>query len=108
MQAVIAARRYLGTTRLEFSTPPNIVSVEEMNLTNANRRAGFPGAAVNDVPGDTKVWLVIFEGDYRIVPPDPMHTLTPNPPGHGCSAVIILANIGLPSGIGTLGCPSLP
>jgi hypothetical protein len=84
------------------------VSVEEMDLGDANRAAGFPEPSTNDLSSDTNAWLIIFEGDFRIVPPDPMHTYTPEPAGHGCMAVIIIANSALPSGAGTVNCPTEP
>ena len=106
MQAVLMARRELGTTRLEFTEPPSVVSVDEMDLADANRAAGFPQSSTNDLSGDTNAWLIIFEGDFRIVPPDPMHTYTPEPAGPGCAAVIIITSNGMSSGIGTLDCPT--
>jgi hypothetical protein len=108
LQAVIAACRVLGTTRLEFSTSPSVLSVEEMRLADAIQQTGFPGATSDALPARSDVWLVIFDGDYRIIPPDPMHTYTPEPPGHGCAAVIIVTNNGLSGGAGTLRCPTSP
>ena len=106
LQAVIAARRELGTTRLEFSAPPSVLSIEKMNLADAYRAAGFTQPSASDLSGETSAWLIIFEGDFRIVPPDPMHTFTPGAPGHGCAAVIIVANGGVSGGAGTLTCPT--
>ncbi|HSB67552.1 MAG TPA: hypothetical protein VLD65_13325 [Anaerolineales bacterium] len=108
MQAVIIARRELSTTRLEFTAPPGVISVEEMSLADAIRVTGFPSSSTNDLIGDTRAWLVVFEGDYRIVPPDPMHTYTPEPAGHGCAAVIVMVSSALPGGAGTLNCPTEP
>lgn len=106
LQAVIAARRELVTTRLEFSASPGVVLVEEMDLEDAIRQAGFPGLFGDARGADSQVWLIIFEGYYQIVPPDIMHTFTPGAPGHGCAAVIIVASSGLPGGAGTLTCPT--
>jgi hypothetical protein len=35
---------------------------------------------------DTRVWLVVFEGEIEVTPPGQKD---PNPPFHGCSYVII-------------------
>ena len=109
MQAVIAARRELLATRLEFSNPPSVLFVEEMKLVDALQRAGqsdkinSPGK-----PSNTKVWLVIFIGDVQIIPPDPMHTLTPAPPSTGCATVIINSDTGLSEGVRGTACPKFP
>ena len=105
-QAVIAARKEMGTTRLEFSEPPIVVTVEEMHPADVIHLSGFPENTTNPLPADSEVWLVIFEGDYRINPPDPMHTFTPEPPVQGCAAVIIIASSALPYGTGTIACPT--
>ena len=68
LQAVIAARTFLETTRLSFTTEPSVISVVEE---------------------PAKVWKIVFEGDWLVTPPDPNHTLTPPPPEHGCVYVTI-------------------
>lgn len=107
LQAVIAARAGLSTTRMDYEAAPEVLSVEKMTREDAHRRIAKAGAAGNETrPGETPVWLVLFEGDYQILPPDPEHTITPPPPRHGCSFVILDAEGGGGSEVGTLECPS--
>ena len=106
LQAVIAARLFLFTTRMEFAEPPSVVSVESIPLEYALSQTKKPGATTNDDrPGNTNVWLVIFEGNYQIIPPDPEHIFTPEAPLHGCAYVIVDPNtIGRNEG-GSIACP---
>lgn len=94
MDAVIAARLSLDTTRLEHTEEPNVVYVEEMRFEDARRRVAQPGFLnvinTEEIPGDTKVWLVLFEGDWRMTGPPPEEPVTPGPPTHGCVYIIIL------------------
>jgi hypothetical protein len=93
MEAVIAARVTLSGTRLRANANPQIVSVEELALAEARRRVARPGVSVNeDRPADTPVWLIVFEGEWQVFPPDPSHTITPPPPSHGCVYVLLDAN----------------
>jgi hypothetical protein len=58
---------------------------EEVVLEDALKRVGLPGShSSDDRPGDTVVWLVIFEGEWQVFLPNPEHTFTPPPPNHGC------------------------
>ncbi len=66
LQAVIAARSYLKTTRLYFPEEPAVVYIAE------------------EQPG---LWRVVFEGDYQVIAPDPQHTIPPPAPIHGCVLV---------------------
>ncbi len=106
LQAVIAARVNLESTRLRFSEPPQVVSVEAMSLKLAHQRAAQPGVSTyEERPGDTQVWLVILEGEWQVFPPDPFHTVTPPPPVHGCTYVIIDQQDSARTEIGGIGCP---
>jgi hypothetical protein len=106
LKAVIAARKTLGETRLQFTVDPKVLSVEELNLAEARKRLTRPGDYIyEDRPGNTKVWLVIFSGEYLIVPPDPLHTFTPGPPGPGCAYAMIDAQESWRSSAGTIDCP---
>ena len=107
MDAVIAARLSLSTTRLNFTETPKVISVEEMKLSDARRRAAQPGInTYEDRPGDTMVWLVIFEGEWSISgpPTDPANPATMEPPSHGCVFVIVDANDSSRSDVGTIFC----
>ena len=107
LHAVIAAQAILGTTRMHYTAPPQVVLVEETNLGDAHKRVKQHGTyTYEDRPGNTKVWFVVFEGDWQIIPPDPMHTITPPPPSHGCAYVIIEANEYGRAQIGGINCPS--
>jgi len=83
LQAVIAARVYLGTTRLHYQAPPAVISVVEH---------------------PPNVWKVVFEGEWQVIPPDP-RPVTPSPPVHGCVYVTIYTNDNERTEIGTIGCP---
>lgn len=83
LQAVIAARAYLETTRLHSTTEPKVITVVEEQ---------------------SRVWKIIFEGDWLVIPPDPDHTFTPPPPEHGCVYMIIDASDLVVSKLGTIEC----
>jgi len=83
LQAVIAARAFLDTTRLQPTKPPKVISVTEEH---------------------PNVWKIIFEGDWMVIPPDPNHTFTPPPPEHGCVYVTINTIDLVVSKLGTIGC----
>jgi hypothetical protein len=83
LQAVIAARAYLETTRLHSTTEPKVITVVEEQ---------------------SKVWKIIFEGDWLVIPPDPDHTFTPPPPEHGCVYMTIDASDLVVSKLGTIEC----
>jgi hypothetical protein len=105
LQAVIVARAMLDTTRLHYTEEPQVVSAEELRLEDAQKRIARPGGdASEERPGDTKVWLIIFEGDWQVIPPDPDHTITPDPPSHGCVFAILDANESARTEIGTMRC----
>ena len=83
LQAVIAARAYLETTRLRSSTEPKVISVAEEH---------------------PNIWKIVFEGEWLINPPDPNHTFTPPPPEHGCVYVTIDATDQVRTEIGSIAC----
>lgn len=83
LQAVIAARAYLETTRLRSTAEPKVISVVEEN---------------------PNVWKIVFEGEWLINPPDPNQTFTPPPPEHGCVYVTIVGADQVRIEIGTIAC----
>jgi hypothetical protein len=90
--AAIAAQAILSSTRLEYEELPRVTFVENLSLEEAHQKVtqSQPGEySSEDRPGNTRVWLVLLEGDWRIVPPDPEHVYTPEPLTHGCTFVII-------------------
>jgi hypothetical protein len=90
--AAIAAQALLSSTRLEYEELPRVTFVENLSLEEAHQkvRQTQPGEYFSeDRPGNTRVWLVLLEGNWRIVPPDPEHVYTPEPLTHGCAFVIL-------------------
>lgn len=83
LQAVIAARAYLGITRLRSTTEPKVISVVEEH---------------------PKVWKIVFEGEWLVIPPDPDHSFTPPAPEFGCVYVIIDGTDQVRTEIGTISC----
>ena len=97
MEAVIIAWLSLDTTRLSYTETPKVISAEAVRFEDARSWVAQPGifhmiGNTEDIPGDTKVWLVLFEGDWQISgpPADPEHPITPEPGLHGCVYVIIV------------------
>lgn len=83
LQAVIAARVYLGATRLRFADEPRVVSVIEES---------------------PQVWRVVLEGEWQAIPPDPRHIITPSPPTHGC-VLVLVDKESVPLRVSTIACP---
>ncbi len=61
------ALRFLGASGTEFESPPQLILIKRMGSS----------------------WQVVFEGEMRIIPPGPMHTLTPEPFTHQCAYIVI-------------------
>ena len=92
LQPVNEAWLMLSASRLEFRDTPRVILVEELTLEDAHQKVGIPRPGdyhFEDRPGSTRVWLVIFEAEARIIPPDPEHTFTPGPFWPGCTYVIV-------------------
>jgi hypothetical protein len=104
MEAVIIAQRELYTTRLDFTGLPRAIYVEEMSYRGAMQMVGD---SAEENLGDKRVWLVVFEGEYQVVPPgeDP----TPGAEDRGCAFAILSAAgehaLGL-ARMGTVSCES--
>jgi hypothetical protein len=93
LQAVIAARVYLSTSRMEDIQPPQVIYIQRMTLAEALKKAEKPGVETfEDIPMQTPVWFVIFQGIWQLHPPLPGITATPLPPFHGCQYVWITEN----------------
>jgi len=91
LEAVIAAQVFLRTTRLDYQELPKVCSVEKLRLAEAYQAVNRTDI-YDDRPDDTRVWLVILEGEWTIIPPDPGHDFTPAPPARGCAYVILDQN----------------
>jgi hypothetical protein len=66
-EVVTKAMNFLETSRMEFQSPPRVVLVKKQGSS----------------------WQVVLEGDMRVVPPDPLHALTPGPFVHQCAYITI-------------------
>lgn len=103
LDAVMAAR-------IELMSPPHFKPVgsiktlyaEKLKLSDAYQRVGNPATySAPSLVGDTIMWLVVFESDIQVNPPG---QLTPNPPFHGCSYVLINAVGGIGGEVGGIEC----
>jgi hypothetical protein len=104
LEAVIAAQIFLPTARMSYDELPKVISVEEITLDKANKKFHDPQPGdyyYEDRPGNTIVWLIMFEGNWRIESPfsDP----TPEAFWRGCAYVIIDKDGR--SGTRTIACP---
>jgi hypothetical protein len=93
LEAVVAAQMFMRTTRIKYEELPRVISVEELELTDAQHRMRDPESEnyyYEDRPGNTIVWLILLEGDFRIVPP--VSDYTPEPFVRGCAYVLIDKN----------------
>ncbi len=79
LDAAIAARRNIDTTRISPVGSPKAISVEHMTLAEAAAR--IPQLYTRDHPADAKVWLVIFQGKWELLPPE---AAAPLPAYDGC------------------------
>ena len=82
LEAVIAAQRALGTTRLRSSETPRAVFVERLRYADARKDFIPPEASTVDTyPPDTQVWLIVFAGQWRVEggPPTPEGAKSPIP-----------------------------
>ena len=105
LQAVVAARVLLSTSRMKDIQPPQVIYVHHMTLTEALKKTEKPGVETfEDIPLQTPVWLVIFQGDWQLHPPLPGITATPLSSFHGCQYVWITENNNGYAATGTIDC----
>ena len=90
-EIVIEAQRFLSSSRTEFQSPPQIILLEKTTRSKALKRMASSEEIVNVThnSGKNQVWLVLFEGEMRVIPPNPLHTWTPGPFTHQCVYVLI-------------------
>ena len=86
LQAVIAARALLLTSRMEYIQPPEVIDVQRITLAEAKKKTA---QSYDDIPPETPVWFVVFKGNWQLHPPSPGITVTPPPPYQGCQYVWI-------------------
>jgi hypothetical protein len=89
-QAVFAARRNLTTSRIRFFNDPVPVYIKRLTYGEADHIVKNPEESPHHFfqPKDTKVWLVIYRGQFWI---DfcPEGNCTPEPDGEGCAYSIV-------------------
>lgn len=104
LQAVIAAQAELGTTRFDFEDLPAVRSVEELKLEKAQQKIknySLSDTQYDERPDNTKVWLILFDGQMRLIPL--FSDETPGPYSRWCVYVMIDENGR--SELGTFPCP---
>jgi len=92
LDASIDAQAFVQTSRIEYEVLPRVILVEKSSLDEAYRKLSqFREGedVVVDRPAKTVVWLVILEGELRIVPLESDRVYTPEPLSRGCLFVII-------------------
>ncbi len=105
-EAISAALAYLNQSRLHYRRPPQVIFVEKMKAADAHRRLREKGVNTfdNEKEGTTRVWLVIFQGAWQVLPPDPSHSETPPPLAPGCVYVIMDARDGGEAALAGIDC----
>jgi hypothetical protein len=86
------ARVILNSTRLRSEQLPQVVSAQKLSFEQAHRELPASVSKNSDLASNSSVWLVIFKGQWQVLPPDPSHTITPVPPTEGCVFVLMDAN----------------
>ncbi len=71
--AAIAVGRKLLEAKggVKWIESPRTVLAEEMSYAEANRRIGLGDAQYDLWPQETRVWFVIFQGRWQLIPLDP-------------------------------------
>ncbi|NOH03273.1 MAG: hypothetical protein HND47_15595 [Chloroflexi bacterium] len=110
LDAVIVGQRMLWGSRTSNIGELKVVFVDKITLTDALKKIGWTGRNWTKLSDNTKVWLVIFEGDWQLIFPVPgvegevVPTL--EPPYHGCEYSLFTASDGSPLAGGSIPCPS--
>ncbi len=106
LDAVIIARIYMQDWRIGSVGDPQVIYAEQIRYEEVYQKVGR--RVTDDLPKDTMVWLVIFEGEWQLIFPIPNEQGiidTPEPPYHGCAFYLFAANgEGRITG-GTITCP---
>ena len=109
LDAVIVARIWMEGLRKVSVGDPQVVYAEKISLAEANQKIGWISTTSGNQPEGSKVWLVIFEGEWQLMFPIPdeqgvMPTL--EPPSHGCEFSLFAADDGGSIAGGDITCPS--
>jgi hypothetical protein len=101
LQAGIAAQDSINISRFSYEEPPRVIFDQNLKYGEAKKLIYKPsGYEFDENPFDMQIWLVIFEGEFRITPP----MATPFPLHHGCVYVMINSKDGMPLRIGGSEC----
>jgi hypothetical protein len=89
LQAVTAAQAWLRFyPLLQYIPPITVVSAERLKYGEAKSRVADPvDDSYRSLSFDTNVWLVVFQGEFQIIPGESHGT--PTPAGSGCVSVIV-------------------
>jgi hypothetical protein len=100
--AIETGRKYLSTTRLSPVGIPSVLWVEKLDSKNAYDLVGQSNFGPQ--PRSVLVWLVIFEGDWLVIPPVISPTMETAAPHHGCVYTIFVPYHGSGSSVGECKC----
>ena len=90
LEAVLAATREIYYSRMTFTQgAPKVVSAEKRDIAHEETLLGYPFVSSDEGPEITQVWLVVFEGQWQMLPPMSNDLL---PLQTGCIYVILDAN----------------
>ncbi|RUA16307.1 MAG: hypothetical protein DSY55_04395 [Clostridia bacterium] len=104
-EAISAALANLEQSRLHYQRISKVISAEKMRAGHARRQLKEKGVtAFEGRAKDIMVWVVLFEGAWQIIPPNPSHAETPPPLTHGCVYVIMNASDGGNAEVGGFEC----
>jgi hypothetical protein len=89
----------------QWIEPPQPVFVEEMSYAAAVERLGVGEGEYNLWPPEARVWLVVFKGQWELVPLDPTQA-NPEPVRYeGCGFTLFTARDGEWISMGDATCP---
>ena len=67
LDAVIAARKQLASSRLRSKVLPNVIYIDHLSYGKAKDKTIPENASSDDVyPSYKMIWIVVFEGQWRI------------------------------------------
>ena len=107
LDAVIIARIHMQGWRIGSVGDPQVIYAEQIRSEEVYQKFGL--RAADDLPKDTMVWLVIFEGEWQLIFPMPDEqgiVSTSEPPYHGCAFYLFAVNGEGPSTGGDIPCTS--
>ena len=82
LDAAVDAEAYVQTSYIQYEVLPRVILVEKSGLDEAYRKLSQfreGEGVVVDKPAKTEVWLVILEGELRVVPLESGRIYTPEP-----------------------------